>query len=169
MKKLSTFAAALVLSCAALPSAAFAVPIINFDGRSGAFQNTGIDAGEFDDTFTFTVSDMGVVSGTITSIAVDFFTDVNFTSVLLNGVEFASLSEGETEFRRIVRLPVSSGAQTLRVRGESGGDGSYAGTLSYVSSPVPEPAGWTTMLLALGLLGAGLKMSSRKGRTATSV
>jgi hypothetical protein len=162
MKKLSTLAAAVVLSCAAAPSTAWAVPIISFDGKSGAFQNANIAAGEFDDTFSFSVADMGVVSGTITSIAVDFVTDVNLSSVTLNGVEFTNLLSGETEFRSIMRLPVASGAQTLRVRGESGGNGSYAGTLAYAASQVPEPAGWTTMVLALGLLGAGLGMSRRK-------
>jgi hypothetical protein len=164
MKKLSILAASLALSCVAMPSIAAANPIITFDGRSGAFQNTNIAAGEFDDSFTFSVADMGVVSGTITSVAVDFITDVNLSSVMLNGVEFTNLLQGETEFRSLLRLPVAGGAQTLRVRGESGGNGSYAGTLAYTASQVPEPAGWTTMVLALGLLGAGLKMSARRSR-----
>ncbi len=162
MKKLSTLAAAMILSCAVVPSAAWAVPIIDFNGTSGAFKNTNLAAGEFDDTFTFSVSDIGVVSGTITSIAIDLVTDVNFSSVTLNGVEFTNLLSGGTEFRSVERLPVNSGSQTLRVRGQSGGNGAYAGTLAYAASQVPEPAGWTTMVLALGLLGAGLKMSSRR-------
>ncbi len=164
MKKLSILAAAMTLTCAAVPTSAWAVPIIDFNGRSGAFSSTNIAAGTFDDTLTFTVADMGVVSGTITSIAVDMLTDVNFSSVLLNGVEFSNMLAGDTEFRSITRLPVTSGLQTLRIRGESGGNGAYSGTLAYVASQVPEPAGWTTMVLALGLLGAGLKMSRRKAQ-----
>jgi hypothetical protein len=164
MKKLATFAAALVMSCAAVPSAALAVPIIDFNGTSGAFSNTNLAAGEFDNTFTFNVSDLGVVGGTITSIAVSLLTDVNFSSVTLNEVEFTNVLSGGTEFRSIMALPVVAGAQTLRVRGESGGNGAYSGTLAFTASQVPEPAGWTTMVLALGLLGAGLKMSRRKGR-----
>jgi len=155
-------ALAAVLACA-LPTSAQAVPIIDFNGTSGAFKNTNIAGGQFDDTFTFDVSDMGIVSGTITSIAVDFATDVDFSSVMLNGVEFSNLISGETEFRRITNLPVEGGEQMLRVRGNSGGNGAYAGTLAFTAQPVPEPAGWTTMVLALGLLGTGLTISRRTG------
>jgi hypothetical protein len=113
MRKLGAFALATVLACA-LPASAQAVPIIDFNGTSGAFKNTSIAAGDFDDTYKFDVSDMGIVSGTITSIAVDFVTNIDFSSVMLNGVEFSNLISGETEFRRITNLPVSGGEQTLR-------------------------------------------------------
>ena len=167
MKTLAIVAAAMIFPCAAVPTSALAAPIINFTGQTGTFQNFGIEAGEFDDSYTFSVADMGAVSGTITSVAIDGVTNVDFSSVLLNGVEFTNLLSGDTEFRSILRLPVSGGEQSLRVRGQSQGRGSYAGTLAFSTTPVPEPAGWTTMLLALGLLGAGLKMSSWKGRAAS--
>jgi hypothetical protein len=168
MRKLGAFALATVLACA-LPASAQAVPIIDFNGTSGAFKNTSIAAGDFDDTYKFDVSDMGIVSGTITSIAVDFVTNIDFSSVMLNGVEFSNLISGETEFRRITNLPVSGGEQTLRVRGTSDGNGAYSGTLAFTAQAVPEPAGWTTMVLALGLLGTGLTISRRtreKGKLA---
>lgn len=163
MKKLGLFAVATALACAAVP--AQAAPIIDFNGTSGAFSNTNIGLGGFDDTFTFNVADLGIVSGTITSIAVSVITDIDFSSVSLNGVEFTNQASGSTEFRSIVNLPVTAGQQTLRVRGNSGGNGAYAGTLAFVATPVPEPAGWTTMVLALGLLGGALKISRRKTTT----
>jgi hypothetical protein len=162
MRKFGAAALAAALACA-LPTSAEAVPIIDFNGTSGAFKNTSIDRGRFSDVYKFTISDMGIVSGTITSIAVDFASDVDFSSVMLNGVEFSNLISGDTEFRRITNLPVSGGQQTLRVRGRSGGNGAYAGTLAFTAQAVPEPAGWTTMVLALGLLGTGLTISRRTG------
>lgn len=164
MKKLGLFAVAAALVCAAPAAAA---PMIDFNGTSGAFSNTNL-SGDFDDTFTFSVADTGIVSGTITSIAVDIITDVSFSSVSLNGIEFTNLLSGTTEFRSIQNVPVMTGDQTLRVRGTSGTSGAYAGTLAFRAQQVPEPAGWTTMVLALGLLGGALKLSQRKRVTAVT-
>jgi opacity protein-like surface antigen len=167
MKKFGLFAVAAAVACAAAP--AVAAPVIDFNGISGTFGNTNIAAGSFDNTFNFSVSDNGIVGATITSIAVSALTDVDFTSVSLNGVEFTNeISDGAgigREFRSIGALTVASGSQTLRVRGNSGGNGAYAGTLAFTAQAVPEPAGWTTMVLALGLLGGALKLSRRKGMT----
>jgi hypothetical protein len=160
MKKLGLFAVVTALACVAVP--AQAAPIIDFNGTSGAFSNTNIGSGDFNDLYTFNVADLGIVSGTITSIAVSMITDINFTSVSLNGIEFTNQSSGTAEFRSIQNVPVTAGPQQLRVRGNSGGNGAYAGTLAFVARPVPEPAGWTTMVLALGLLGGALKLSRRK-------
>lgn len=162
MRKMGIYAAAAALACAAMPSAAYAVPMIDFNGTSGAFTNTNIGPGEFDDLYTFSVADMGIVSGTITSIAVELnpATDIDFSSVMLNGIEFTTIFTGETEFRRITNLPVQEGEQTLRVRGVSAGNGAYAGTLAFGAvQQVPEPAGWTTLAVALGLLVGGMKLS----------
>jgi hypothetical protein len=166
MKKLGMFTVAAALACAAAPAAA--APIIDFNGTSGAFSSTNLGAGGFDDTFTFSVADMGLVSSNITSIAINMITDIDFTSVTLNGFEFTNQLSGTQEFRSIQNVPVNMGSQTLRVRGNSGGNGAYAGTLAFRAQQVPEPAGWTTMVLALGLLGGALKLSRRKTLTAAT-
>ena len=168
MRKFGLYAVAGALALA-LPAAAQAVPIIDFNGTSGAFKNTDI-TGDFDDTFRFTVADDGIVGSTITSIAVSILTDVNFTSVSLNGVEFTNLLSGTTEFRSLEALPVDSGEQVLRVQGNSGGNGAYSGTIAFVAQQVPEPAGWTTLVVALGIFGVGLKLSrrTRSDRPATA-
>ena len=166
MKKLGLFAAAAVLACAAAPASAAPI-IIDFTGNSGAFSQTGIGAGAFDDTGTFTVG-TGMLGADIVTIALSELTDVDFTSVTLNGVEFTIDDTDGSGFGRENRflegINVTSGTQTLRVQGVSGGEGAYAGTISFVARQVPEPAGWTTMVLALGLLGGGLKMSRRNKR-----
>ena len=170
MRKLGLLAVATAIACAAAPAAA--APVIDFNGISGTFGNTSIGLGAFDNTFNFTVADNGIVGATITSIAVSALTDVDFTSVALNGVEFTNeISDGNgigREFRSIGSLTVSSGVQTLRVRGNSGGNGAYAGTLAFTAQQVPEPAGWTTMVLALGLLGGALKLSRRKNQVSVA-
>jgi len=167
MRKFSLYAVAGALALA-LPAAAQAVPIIDFNGTSGAFTNTNIAGGEFDDTFRFTVADDGIVGSTITSIAVSILTDINFTSVSLNGVEFDNLLSGMTEFRALESLPVMDGEQVLRVRGNSGGNGAYSGTIAFVPQAVPEPAGWTTLAAALAILVGGLKLSRRSRGTASA-
>jgi hypothetical protein len=163
MKKLILLS--LAAAAASLPSVAYADPSIEFNGRSGTFENDGIAGGLFDNTFNFTVATDGNVSSTITSIAIDTITDITFSSVTLNGIEFVTGMTGETEFRSIRAVPVMGGSQTLRVRGESGGNGSYAGTLAFVAQQVPEPGTLATMAVALGFLGGGLGLSRSRRRT----
>jgi hypothetical protein len=163
--KVAGLAAALALCCAAQPSAALA-NVITVEGQAGAFGNTIKQAGPFEDVITFTVPARGADRDGRTAVEVSLISDVHLSSVTLNGVELADSLSGENEFRSIAPLPTPAGPQVLQVRGESGGDGSYSGTLAIKPAPVPEPAGWTTMLLALGLLGIGLKLSRRRARPA---
>lgn len=164
MRKIGLYVVAAALASAALPSAAQAVPIIDFNGTSGAFKNTGIPSGEFDDTYRFVVEEDGIIGATITSIAVSILTDLNFSSVTLNGVEFDNLLSGTTEFRAIEAVPILDGEQVLRVQGNSGGNSAYSGTLAFTAQTVPEPAGWTVLAVALAILGCGMKLSQRQRR-----
>lgn len=165
MKKLILLC--LTAAAASLPSAAWADPSIDFNGISGTFENDGIAGGLFDDTFKFTVNTDGNVSSTITSIAIDTITDLTFSSVTLNDVEFTNIFTGTTEFRAINAVSVMGGEQTLRIRGESNGNASYSGTLAFAAQQVPEPGTLATMVVALGFLGGGLTLSrSRRKDTA---
>lgn len=157
MKKL-LLSAALALSTVAISSPAQAAAVITFDGTTGTFGNTAIGAGAFSDTLNFTVPGLGSVGGTISSIAVSLLTNVDFTSVTLNGVEFNIDSLGAHEFRSIV-LPVSAGEQTLTINGTSGGAGSYSGTLAFA---VPEPATWAMMISGFGIAGVAVRARRRK-------
>jgi hypothetical protein len=163
MKKLGIYAIAAAVACAAAPAAA--APIITFDGTSGAFSNANIGLGSFDDLIPFTTG-TGVLAADVVSIAVSNLTDIDFTSVTLNGIPFTpddtdGAGVGREEWY-ITGLNVTAGPQQLRIQGNSGGNGSYAGTIAFAARQVPEPAGWTTMLLALGLLGGSLKLSRRQ-------
>lgn len=162
MKKLILLS--LAAAAASLPTVAHADPSIDFDGFSGTFENANIPGGMFDDTFSFRVNNNGNVSGTITSIAISAVTDLTFSSVTLNGIEFTNILTGTTEFRSINAVPVVSGDQTLRVRGNSAGDASYAGTLAFVARQVPEPGTMATMAVALTFLGGGMGLSRRNRR-----
>lgn len=152
----------LAAAAASLPTVAHADPSIEFNGVSGTFENDGIAAGAFDDIFTFSVNLDGNVSSSITSIAIDALTDITFSSVTLNDVEFTNFASGKREFRAVDDVPVMSGEQTLRIRGNSGGNSSYAGTLAFAAQQVPEPGTLATMAVALGFLGGGLGLSRRR-------
>jgi len=145
--------------------AANAAQVINFtppaaDGSiSGTFGNVGLALGDFEDTFTFNWPSTGTGGATISSILSSTLTDVNFTSVTLNGAEFNILSSGNVEFRKLedVLLPINN---ILVVKGWSGGNGSYSGTLAFApSAAVPEPATWAMMIIGFGAAGAMLRRS----------
>lgn len=83
-------------------------------------------------------------------------TNIDFTVASLNGVNFAVTSFGDVEFRRLQNLLLIAGANnTLRIEGITGGDASYAGTLSFAA--VPEPSVWAMMILGIGIIGVGLR------------
>jgi hypothetical protein len=163
--RLAFLTASAALATAAVPSAASAAPIINFNGTSGIFGNTGLPAGDFSDEYRFQVASDGLLGAVITSISVSPLTDVTFTSVLLNNVPFTPVIAGSSEFRAREALAVTSGQQSLTVNGNSGGNSVYAGTLAFVAQQVPEPGTLATMAVALGFLGGGLSLSRSRKRS----
>jgi hypothetical protein len=149
------FAAALASATILSAPAAQAAQFLNFDGISGTFGYNNLVAGSFDNTFTFDVGSLpGTAGGTISSIRVSSLTDIDFTSVTLNGEDFDIDSTGTVEFRHIT-LPVSAGLQTINVKGTSGGNASYDGVISF--APVPEPATWAMMVGGFGLVGGAMR------------
>lgn len=127
---------------------------------SGVFQNLAIGAGAFSDSYTFNLADPGLLNATLSSIFQNALNNnVDFTSATLNGTEFTIGSTGNVEFRYLNGLNVAAGVQTLVVSGTSGGNGSYAGTLSYsrLLNGVPEPAAWATLLTGFALVGSSMR------------
>ncbi|MBB4641691.1 FxDxF family PEP-CTERM protein [Rhizorhapis suberifaciens] len=159
MKKL-LFAAAMAVSATVVSAPAHAAAVISFDGTTGTFEHFSIAGGAFSDTLKFTVPGMGSVGATISSIAVSFLNDVDFTSVKLNGQDFDIASLGLLEFRSL-KVPVSAGEQTLVINGTSGGNGSYSGTLAFA---VPEPESWAMMIAGFGLAGVAIRTRKKRVR-----
>ena len=138
-----------------------------------SFGHTGIAAGAFTDMFQFTIPQTGTGSGSvITSTTfrnIRGTTDLDFTSVLVNGLA-ATLTLmnaqgqvcttrgvgtcGASESFSINDVPVLSGQlNTIVVNGISRGLGSYGGNATFVPSAVPEPGTWAMMLLGFGAIG----------------
>lgn len=127
---------------------------------SGVFQNLAIGTGAFTDTYNFNLTDPGILNATISSIfQAALNNNVDFTSVTVNGQEFTVGSTGNVEFRYLNGLNVAAGPQTMTVSGTSGGNGSYAGTISFAQllGGVPEPAAWTTLLAGFALVGSSMR------------
>lgn len=127
---------------------------------SGVFQNLAIGAGDFTDTYTFNLANPGLINATLSSIfQAALNNNVDFTSATINGQEFTIGSTGNVEFRYLNGLNIAAGPQTLIIAGKSGGNGSYAGTLSYsrLLNGVPEPAAWATLLTGFVLVGSSMR------------
>lgn len=126
---------------------------------SAVFGVTHLQAGAFTDTFTFT----GISAGTLTASLLTFGftpnTDLNFTSVSLNGIDFTVGASGALELVSGGPHVVTTGPLTLTVKGIAGPmlsagsaiTASYAGSVNV--SPVPEPATYALMLSGIGVIG----------------
>ena len=127
---------------------------------SAAFGLTHEAAGAFTDTFTITGSTSGFVSASLVTIGFMPETNINFTSVTLNGLPLIVTGGGMGV--EVAALPLSafSGPLTLVVTGTAAPTlavgtaiaASYAGTVN-VSSPVPEPESYALLLAGLGVVG----------------
>ena len=131
---------------------------------SGTFGNTDIGAaGAFSNVFDFTLP-TGLTNFTISSTASSDATNVNFTSVSFNGMDFAVNSTGTFEIRSLEGSPVMlGGVQHLVVNGVTGSSGAYAGTISFAPGAVPEPATWGLMIVGFGGVGGLLRSRRRQG------
>lgn len=136
---------------------------------SGAFFNTGIAKGTFTDTFTFTLPASGLGSGTVTTSVTDLGSanDLDFTSVVVNGIaaEITRTAAGAFEVAFINNVPIAANQlNRIVVTGVSRGNGAYGGqaTFTPLAGAVPEPATWAMMMLGFGVVG----LSMRRRRTA---
>jgi hypothetical protein len=129
---------------------------------TAAYGRTGIAAGNFTDNFIFRIDQVGLGSGSISTILsglIGSATDLDFTSVTFsNGTTtfpVEIMSSGGLEAGGLANIPVFFGAlNTLSVSGLSRGAGSYGGTLAFTPGPIPEPASWAMMLIGFGAIGS---------------
>jgi hypothetical protein len=179
---LLTAAAAIALASitAAAPASATVYPVATTgvftaspaasDGSfTGAFRLSGIGSGTFSDSFTFTLPTNGIGSGSVTTSASMFAssTDLDFTSVTINGVTAPisfndSQRLGENAVASSIPI-VANVLNTLTVNYISRGNGSYGGQLTFtpMTAAVPETATWLMMLAGFGMIGAGVRYRRR--------
>jgi len=156
---------AMALSFSANANAAL---VVNISGSSGSFGNASVTCASpapcvFNDVVNF-ITPVGyrLVSATITTswtgtnLAAQNLTNIDFSSVTLNGVNFSMSPTGRTETGTLYDLLLAAGGNnTLAVSGLSGGGASYGGQLSFAA--VPEPSTWLMMILGVGIAGAALR------------
>ena len=166
MKKLLVGAAMAVSMLAVAPVAANAATYINLpipaagaDGTiSTAFKEDLIPGGSFETYYNFTFPSAGLTTIKVVGGGVNTITNVVFDTVTLNGHAFSLL---DLDYAKLSEYLVSSGPQVLYVKGVSGGNGSYAGTLAFApAGAVPEPATWAMMII--GFTGAGVAIRRRR-------
>lgn len=170
-KKLAYLSSAIFATFMA--TGAQAAQIIEITGPSGTFGDSEVTCAPgtvgsctFTRNFDFvTPAGFNLTSVDISSIisATNPMTDINFTSVMLNGVNFNVLSTGAQEFQNILNQSlVPGGNNVISVAGTTGGNAAFSGNLSFAQvAAVPEPAAW--MLMLLGMAGVGYSMR-RKDR-----
>ena len=178
MKKLLLSAGA-ALAAFALPAAANAAQTITITGPSGTFGDDEVVCTggatapcSFTRTFNFiTPAGFTLASADISSVATSALTNIDFSSVTLNGVNFNILSTGTQEFRNLLNQVIVAGANnTLFVSGTTGGNAAFSGNLSFAAqSAVPEPATWAFMLVGFGAVGYSMRKRASGGRAVQAV
>ena len=115
----------------------------------------------FTRSFEFvTPAGFNITSMDISSIATsDPLTNIDFSSVIFNGINFNNLAAGTSEFRNLLNQSmIAGGTNILNVSGTTGGNASFAGNISF--GAVPEPAAW--MLMMIGMAGVGYSMRRKE-------
>ncbi|HEX7753299.1 MAG TPA: FxDxF family PEP-CTERM protein [Novosphingobium sp.] len=170
MKKFTTAGLAIAMASFASPvqAADIIVPLTcNGAGTvcSGAFNLAGIGAGAFTQGFTFTLPQSGLFSGSVTTEFQDPASDIDFTSIVIDNNALLSYAKNPTVIEPQERWDISNvalalGGHRIDLSGNSGGFGSFAGTISFAA--VPEPATWGLMILGFGLVGGALRRRRQK-------
>lgn len=145
---------ALAAALVATANTAFANDVIDsptFTGLTSTFTALHT-AGAFTDTFTFTLPGITSANSSVVTIGAGV-ADIDFTSATLNTLPLV-LTTDAGGFVELLYTPSSlavTGPLTLVIKGTSGANASYSGTLNVTA--VPEPESLALMLAGLGLLG----------------
>ena len=163
MKKLALALAGSAAFAIAAPASAATVVLEADPGSdtfSGTFAGAVVNSGPFTREFTFVLPESGVTAATITTAAVNMASNIDFTSVTLNGQNFTLSPNGTFEFGSIL-LNTMSGVQTLVVNGIAtttpGTNARFAGVITFTPGAIPEPGMWALMILGFGFIGGALR------------
>jgi len=136
------------------------------DGTYSAnFGRSGIVAGKFEDTYSFTLPQYLLGSATLSTSAVKVGgkDDLDITSVFFNGVKLAATKSKKDQNESFVinDVLVKAGQlNTIVITGMGRGNGSYGAQA--VFAPVPEPASWAMMIGGFGFAGAAMRRRSAR-------
>ena len=171
---ISTLRASLTaVAAVALGSAAnAAVPVttqgLTLFGSTGFYNGTvscvaSISPCSFTTTYNFSApAGFNLQSADITTTYTSTNQNIDFTSVLLNGVAFNLRPNGQTEGGNLLNQPLLA-SNTLTVNGiagdSTGAAALFTGTLSFAA--VPEPATWAMMLVGFGAVGFSMRRRTR--------
>ncbi|MBM6575736.1 FxDxF family PEP-CTERM protein [Microvirga sp. SRT01] len=158
MKTTTWLAAVAATSLMATPAFAADFFLTVGPGTSSTdFGNTGTGSGTIFDRYIFTVPD-GLANGLIGSIALNAGLDVDLTSVFLDDKAFDVILTDGTELQTLSWTDLTAGEHVITVNGTWGtAGGSYAGTLNFEPTAVPEPASWALMIAGVGIAGGTLR------------
>ena len=160
-----------VVAASLFASSANAAQFMTISGPSGVFGDDDVICSgpvpcSFTRSFNFlTPVGFNIASADISSIAstTNMATNIDFSSVTLNGVVFNTVLTGTQEFRNLLNQNLVTGANNLlSVTGTSGGNAAFSGNLSFASA-IPEPATW--MMMLLGFAGIGFTMRRKNKST----
>jgi hypothetical protein len=139
------------------------VPLIADADTAGSYSAglsaTHLVAGTFTDTFTFDPSVSGLVSSSLATALTNDSDNIDFTSVMLNGVSFSLTSpDGGVHDFAFFGPSFATGPLTLIVTGVAAPalaagtviSASYGGSLAVA---VPEPQTYLLLLAGLGAVG----------------
>ena len=182
MRKNLGYLSTVIVASVMATSANAATITIDPSSPAGTFENKNVlctTTGPclFTDTGTFvtpagaTAVSLTIISTLVGADVLTNNTNLNFSSVLFNGVQFNLLPNGVVEIGTLLNQPLMAGATNILTVNGTGGtsalNASYAGTLSFAQAAVvPEPAAW--MLMLLGMAGVGFSMR-RKNKPALRV
>jgi hypothetical protein len=149
--------AAVAFACLAVPASA--ATFLSFNGSTGVFGNDLVDSPSFDDTIDLGALSPGdyLVSATISSTYQDgeeADQNVDFLSVMFNGVAFDIGTTGQNEFRFINSI-ASGNTNLFQISGTSGSNSSYSGTINVAA--IPEPSTWAMAMIGFFVIGSAMR------------
>jgi hypothetical protein len=127
---------------------------VNITNGNGAFFDTAIPAGMFNDTIDFSVTSDGIADvGVLYFEAVMGITNLAAT---FNGAPISFTKLGNDLYSGSIKAPIAPGNQIISVSGTSNGiSAGYSGTVKFAA--VPELGTWLMMIAGIGFAGVALR------------
>lgn len=126
----------------------------NITDGTGVFSDAAIPEGLFTDTIEFSVSSSGLAD--VSAVYLEFaVTGLSNLTGTFNGESFDFVNVAGNIFAGGISQSVSAGKQTITISGNSGGNGSYGGTVNFAA--VPELATWLMMIAGVGFTGFAMR------------